>query len=154
MQALAERHFGLGQDGSEFASVQSGIGLSAAFYLNGALYRGPGATAGEIGHMTVQENGRLCDCGNWGCWETIASITWLVDEACRAADGSFGLPDWLALPELAAQAYQSIWDIEPSDITTCAQAIFHAAKQGHPRASELVNMVTTSASDWQTSSIC
>ena len=138
VQALAERHFGLGQDGSEFASVQSGIGLSAAFYLDGALYRGPGDTAGEIGHMTVQEHGRRCDCGNWGCWETIASITWLVDAACRAPDGALRLPDWLVLPDFAMHSYQSIGAIEPAVVTACAHAIFHAAQQGQPQARDLV----------------
>ena len=118
--------------------MQSGIGLSAAFYLDGTLYRGPGDTAGEIGHMVVQEDGRLCDCGSWGCWETIASITWLVDEACRALDGGFCLPDWLNLPEFAHQDYQSVWDIDPSMITRCAHTIFQAAHQGQPEAMALV----------------
>jgi predicted NBD/HSP70 family sugar kinase len=138
VQALAERYFGLGQDGCEFVSVQSGIGLSAAYYLDGSLYRGPGDTAGEIGHMVVQEDGRLCDCGSWGCWETIASITWLVDEACRALDGGFCLPDWVNLPEFVHQDYQSVWDIDSSMVTRCAHAIFQAAHQGQPEAIDLV----------------
>ncbi|MGO8947769.1 MAG: ROK family protein [Ktedonobacterales bacterium] len=138
VQALAERYFGLGQDGGEFVTVQSGIGLSAAFYLDGTLYRGPRDTAGEIGHMIVQEDGRLCDCGSWGCWETIASITWLVDEACRAEDGNFRLPDWLDIPKFAEQDYQSIWDIEPSVVRLAAHAIFQAANQGRQEAIALV----------------
>jgi predicted NBD/HSP70 family sugar kinase len=138
VQALAERYFGLGQDGGEFVSVQSGMGLSAAFYLDGTLYRGPRDTAGEIGHMIVQEDGRLCDCGSWGCWETIASVTWLVDEACRAEDGSFRLPEWLDIPEFAEQDYQSIWDIDPAVVRLAAHAIFQAAHQGRPQAIALV----------------
>jgi glucokinase len=138
VQALAERYFGLGQDGGEFVSVQSGMGLSAAFYLDGTLYRGPRDTAGEIGHMIVQEDGRLCDCGSWGCWETIASVTWLVDEACRAEDGSFRLPDWLDIPEFSDQDYQSIWDIDPAVVRLAAHTIFQAAHQGWPRAIALV----------------
>jgi predicted NBD/HSP70 family sugar kinase len=138
VQALAERYFGLGQDGGEFVSVQSGMGLSAAFYLDGTLYRGPRDTAGEIGHMIVQEDGRLCDCGSWGCWETIASVTWLVDEACRAPDGSFRLPDWLDIPEFVDQDYQSIWDIDPAVVRLAAHAIFRAAHQGRTQAIDLV----------------
>ena len=138
VQALAERYFGLGQDGREFVSVQSGIGLSAAFYLDGTLYRGARDTAGEIGHMIVQEDGRLCDCGSWGCWETIASITWLVDEACRTQDGGFRLPDWLDIPEVGQQDYQSIWDIDPAVVRLAARAIFRAAKAGRSDAISLL----------------
>jgi predicted NBD/HSP70 family sugar kinase len=138
VQALAERYFGLGQDGSEFVTVQSGIGLSAAFYVDGTLYRGSADTAGEIGHMIVQEDGRLCHCGSWGCWETLASITWLVDEVCRAPDGGFRLPEWLEVPDFADQSYQSVWDIDPTMITRCAHAVFQAARKGQTEAISFV----------------
>jgi predicted NBD/HSP70 family sugar kinase len=144
VQALAERHFGIGKagrsgaNGTEFVSVQSGIGLSAAFYLNGALYRGPGDTAGEIGHMTVQDQGRLCECGNRGCWETVASITRLVDEACQTTEGTLHLPAWLDVPEFAGQTFHTIQDVDPSAVTACAHAIFCAARAGHAEADALV----------------
>ncbi len=149
VQALAERHFGIGQSGRsgaaaagiEFVSVQSGIGLSAAFYLDGKLYRGTGDTAGEIGHMTVQEQGLPCSCGNHGCWETVASITWLVNEACRTPDGSLRLPAWLPeglVPEFAGRTYGAIQEVEPAVVTACAHAIFCAARAGQPEANALV----------------
>jgi predicted NBD/HSP70 family sugar kinase len=138
VQALAERHFGLGQDGRNFISVQSGIGLSAAFYLNGTLYRGPGDTAGEVGHMIVQADGRVCECGSRGCWETIASTTWLVDAACQETNGRYCLPDWLRVAGWANQEYRSIQDIDSSMITRCAQAIFQSALKGQSQAIELV----------------
>jgi len=144
VQALAERHFGIGQtgrsgaNGCEFVSVQSGIGLSAAFYLDGALYRGPGDTAGEIGHMTVQEQGLLCDCGNRGCWETVASITWLVGEACRTSDGTFQMPQWLNVSAMVDHSFHNIRDVAPAIITSCAHAIFCAARAGNPEADALV----------------
>src|SRR5690606_9462847 len=50
-----------------------GTGLSAGLVLNGALYRGVNGLAGEIGHMVVEPEGRLCACGLCGCLETIAS---------------------------------------------------------------------------------
>ena len=114
VQALAERHFGLGQEVSNFASVQSGIGLSAAFYFDGALYRGHSDTAGEIGHMTVVKDGLPCACGNWGCWETVASTTHLLREAYSAAGER--LPAWVDLggrDALSAAEARTIRRISP-----------------------------------------
>lgn len=56
-----------GQNCSDFVTVESGIGVSAAFYLQDTLYRSVGETAGEIGYMTAREDGPLCECGNWDC---------------------------------------------------------------------------------------
>ncbi len=55
------------------AYLNIGTGISAGLVLNGALYRGVNGLAGEIGHMVVEPEGRLCACGLCGCLETIAS---------------------------------------------------------------------------------
>src|SRR5439155_212318 len=52
-------------------TVSEGIGVGLV--LNGQLVRGPTGLAGEFGHVTVQEGGPLCRCGNHGCWEVCAS---------------------------------------------------------------------------------
>ncbi|MBA3826571.1 MAG: ROK family transcriptional regulator, partial [Ktedonobacterales bacterium] len=96
VQALAERHFGGGQDVRNFVSVQSGIGLSAGLFLAGALFRGAFNTAGEMGHMIVQEDGPLCHCGKRGCWETLASTERLVMDAWGATTGAVRPPAWIA----------------------------------------------------------
>jgi predicted NBD/HSP70 family sugar kinase len=135
VQALAERHFGQGQEVGNFASVQSGIGLSAAFYFDGALYRGHTDTAGEIGHMTVVEDGLPCACGNWGCWETVASTTRLFHEAHATAGAD--LRAWLA--DAAKDAGDlAEGEADPACVTAGAQAIFRAARQGEPEAARLV----------------
>jgi N-acetylglucosamine repressor len=41
--------------------------------LDGRLYPGIAGFAGEVGHMTIEPNGLECECGNRGCWETVAS---------------------------------------------------------------------------------
>jgi glucokinase len=138
VQALAERHFGLGQEVSNFTSVQSGVGLSAAFYFDGALYRGQSDTAGEVGHMTVVEDGLPCACGNRGCWETVASTTHLVLEACRGADGSMRAPLWLHLPGDTPASWAAEEELKPAVIAAYAQAIFRAAREGNPEAVHLV----------------
>lgn len=53
-----------------YLKVASGVG--AGLVLDGRLYRGAHGTAGEIGHVTVDETGTICRCGNRGCLETVA----------------------------------------------------------------------------------
>jgi N-acetylglucosamine repressor len=72
--ALGEAMFGLEQDIDVLAFVYARIGLAAGFVVNGQLYRGAGAGAGEIGHTTViPDGGEPCRCGNTGCLETLIS---------------------------------------------------------------------------------
>ncbi len=55
--------------------VFPGTGLGGGLILDGHLYRGKRGSAGEIGHMIVQTDGRACGCGGIGCLETVASKT-------------------------------------------------------------------------------
>jgi glucokinase-like ROK family protein len=82
--AWAERCFGLGVDLEEFVYIDVGMGIGAGIILNGNLYTGPGGGAGEFGHMTVEENGPLCCCGNNGCLEVMASCAAVI-RAARSA---------------------------------------------------------------------
>lgn len=84
MMAVAEKHFGLGRQVSDFLFIEVGMGIGASIFIDGRLYRGGGGGAGEFGHMTVNENGPLCSCGNNGCLEAIASCAALI-QAVRAA---------------------------------------------------------------------
>jgi glucokinase-like ROK family protein len=83
MMALAERHFGIGRETDDFLFIEVGMGIGASLFIEGKLYRGPGGGAGELGHMTVDENGPLCSCGNSGCLEAMASCAALI-QAVRA----------------------------------------------------------------------
>ncbi|MFA1674256.1 ROK family protein [Rhizobium mongolense] len=78
---VGDRWFGQGRGRRTFAVVYIGEALGGALYLDGHPYRGPAGAGGEIGHTIVQLNGHVCQCGRRGCWETIASLRWLRDEA-------------------------------------------------------------------------
>jgi predicted NBD/HSP70 family sugar kinase len=71
--ALAEhrRGAGVGHPTMVFVKVSSGVG--AGLVLAGKLFRGAGGTAGEIGHLTLDEQGPLCRCGSRGCLEAYAA---------------------------------------------------------------------------------
>ena len=58
-----------------------GTGVGGGLILNGSLYSGSHGQAGELGHITVEVNGRNCPCGKKGCLEQYASATALVSDA-------------------------------------------------------------------------
>lgn len=82
-QALGDRWFGQGRGRSHFASVYTGEALGVGLVVGGDVHRGPAGAGGEIGHSTVQVDGAPCHCGRRGCWETLASLSWLRAEAAR-----------------------------------------------------------------------
>lgn len=79
--ALAEYTFGANKSSSPLIVIKVGRGTSAGIVLNGQLYYGDGFGAGEIGHVTVVEEGELCLCGHSGCLETIVSSRAIVRRA-------------------------------------------------------------------------
>jgi glucokinase-like ROK family protein len=82
--AIAEKRFGLGRNLNNFLYIDVGMGIGAGIFLDGKLYRGGGGSAGEFGHITVDETGALCSCGNNGCLETVASCAAII-QAVRTA---------------------------------------------------------------------
>lgn len=65
-----------------------GTGVGGGIVINGELYRGSTGSAGEVGHMIVQEGGAACGCGNYGCLEALSSRTAIAkDAAGQAASG-------------------------------------------------------------------
>lgn len=62
----------------DFILVRSGTGLGVGLVLGGEVFRGDASgdgIAGEFGHMTIVAGGKLCRCGNRGCWEMYASAS-------------------------------------------------------------------------------
>jgi len=76
--ALGEFHFGAGRSAQSMVYVVVGTGVGAAIITDGHLYRGEHNFAGEVGHITLDRNGELCDCGSRGCTETYLSGPWLA----------------------------------------------------------------------------
>lgn len=81
MGALAESRCGAGRGVSDMAYVKIGTGIGSGLIMNGRIYRGYHGTAGEMGHMTIDENGPPCVCGNRGCLETLAAAQAIVADA-------------------------------------------------------------------------
>ncbi|MBS43201.1 MAG: glucokinase [Nocardioides sp.] len=84
--AWGEFAFGAGKDVDDMLMVTVGTGVGGGLVLGGHLYRGGFGAAGEIGHLRVVPEGRLCGCGNLGCLEQYASGSALVKRTRELAD--------------------------------------------------------------------
>jgi predicted NBD/HSP70 family sugar kinase len=71
--ALSEVWFGDSDGRHDLVVVEVSEGLGAGVFVNQAIARGERGMAGEFGHIQMVEDGLLCNCGNRGCWETLAS---------------------------------------------------------------------------------
>lgn len=76
--ALGELVWGSGRGVRDLAYIKVASGVGAGLVINGQIYRGPGGTAGEIGHITLDESGPVCRCGNRGCLETFAAARYVL----------------------------------------------------------------------------
>lgn len=71
--AIGEQKFGAGKGCNDFVCVFVGTGVGSAIIKDGKIITGATGTAGEIGHIIVDLNGRQCSCGAHGCLEAYAS---------------------------------------------------------------------------------
>ena len=70
---LGEMKFGAGRGVDDLVCVFVGTGVGSCIVKNGKIIQGATGTAGEIGHIIVDLNGRQCNCGAHGCLEAYAS---------------------------------------------------------------------------------
>lgn len=73
--AIGEMLYGGAKNMKNFVVITLGTGLGSAFVVNGNLVYGHDGFAGELGHVNVEQNGRICRCGNKGCLEAYVSAT-------------------------------------------------------------------------------
>ena len=122
--ALGELYFGAAQGTHNFIYITLSTGIGGGIVINGKIYTGAIGTAGEVGHMTIDDNGPLCNCGNKGCWEALASGTALAREAKhRIKDGT-------------RTSILKYVDGDSEKVT--AQIIHSAAEQGDKLAKDLI----------------
>jgi glucokinase-like ROK family protein len=125
--ALGESRYGAGVGVRDLIYVKIGSGIGGGLVMGGELYRGSAGSAGEIGHVSVREDGPLCDCGNRGCLEAMASAPVIVDDARRALDPK---------SPLAARA-----DLDVADVVRAALEGDCACREAIQRAGEHIGVV-------------
>lgn len=66
---LAEFLHGAAKGCRNVVGLTLGTGVGGGLIIDGRLYRGASFCAGELGHISIESNGLLCNCGNYGCLE-------------------------------------------------------------------------------------
>lgn len=79
--ALGEAKFGAAKGSRASVTIALGTGIGGGIYIDGRLISGFNGAGGEVGHMKLVKDGRLCGCGQKGCFEAYASATGLIREA-------------------------------------------------------------------------
>lgn len=80
--ALAEHWWGVGKNVNDLIYIKISSGIGAGYIFGGKLYRGARGIAGEMSHMPIDINGRLCGCGLKGCLATVISA-WALKERVK-----------------------------------------------------------------------
>lgn len=93
VMAIGELIHGAGRGFRNFVCLTLGTGVGGAIIIDSDLYRGMSGLAGEIGHMTLDMNGRQCACGAKGCLERYVGNRFIVENAVerlrkRGGEGS------------------------------------------------------------------
>jgi len=122
--ALGEFCFGAARGVRNFIYITLSTGIGGGIVVDGKIYTGAIGAAGEVGHMTIDDDGPVCSCGSRGCWETLASGTALAREAKRRIKEGVKT----SILEYADGAINKV----------TAQVIHSAAQQGDSLAKELV----------------
>ena len=124
--AWAEYRYGAARGAELALMITLGTGIGGGIVADGRLQRGAHGVAGEWGHMRVVPDGRLCACGNRGCWERYASGTALAQMAREVARTS----------PAAAEGLLERVEGEPDRLT--GEVVAEAAAAGDPVAQDLI----------------
>jgi glucokinase len=122
---VGEWWLGAAKGGRNVVGMTIGTGIGGGLIIDGKLFHGSSDVAGEIGHTTIDLNGRHCKCGNYGCLEAYASGPAI---ATRARE--------ILVREESASLLPSLVGGQLEQIT--AQTVYDAAKQGDAVANEIV----------------
>jgi len=141
MAALAEYTCGSGQKRKNLVVIHISQGIGAGIILDGELFHGDAYGAGEIGHAVVVEGGRLCNCGNYGCLETVADSRAIIRRAQELAHAAHvSRPQQVASDFEAIDFEQAVRAFHDGD-PTVGQVIEEAGRYLGIAAAQLVSIL-------------
>jgi predicted NBD/HSP70 family sugar kinase len=89
--AIAEKWWGCASGYDNLVYIKLGTGVGSGIMIDSEIYKGFDGTAGEIGHTTIEADGRKCRCGNHGCLESYIGIQGILSDARQALKDD---PNW------------------------------------------------------------
>lgn len=135
LMALAES-WRLKRSLSNFLVIKVGTGIGCGIVCHGEVYRGATGSAGDVGHICVDQAGPRCHCGNLGCVEAMAAGPAITRMATEAAESGQSV----ALAEtLRVQGH-----IDATDVGLASRAGDAAANSIIQRAGSLIGQMLAS----------
>ncbi len=119
--AIGEMTYGAARGMKDFIVITLGTGVGSGIVVGGQLVYGHDGFAGELGHMIVRRNGRMCGCGRQGCLEAYTSATGVARTA----------REYLSIRSEASK----LRDLDVAAITS--KDVFDAAMEGDALALEI-----------------
>lgn len=123
--AVGETYFGAGRGARHLVCINVGSGIGSTIIIAEQLYWGANGVAGEIGHMTIDEDGPQCRCGNYGCLERLAAGPAIVERAVKG------------LKQGAVSSIRQMVKGRLEEVTV--QIVIKAAKSGDDFARSILN---------------
>ena len=121
---------------SNFMVIKIGTGIGCGIVCNGEVYRGATGSAGDVGHICVDQHGPRCYCGNLGCVETMAAGPAIVRMATEAAE--------TGQSDLLAECLRNNGRIEAVDVGQASRAGDVAANGIIQRVGSLIGQMLAS----------
>jgi glucokinase len=122
--ALGEMIFGAGKKHNSFIMVTLGTGVGGGIVIDKKIFHGEFGAAGEIGHVTIDYKGPLCNCGSYGCIETFVGNHYLVNSVKL---------------QLQSRKDSSIWKILNNNLDQLTPRIIQeAAEDGDEFSNEII----------------
>lgn len=123
--ALGEAKYGAAKGSKSSVTVALGTGIGGGIYIDGKLGSGAKGAGGEVGHMKIVKDGKLCGCGQRGCFEAYVSATGLIREA---------------VSRLTVNKQNLLYKMIDGDLMKLeAKDIFDAAREGDAFSLDLVD---------------
>ncbi len=132
--ALGEQWRGAAKGIDSMLLLTLGTGVGGGIVLNKKIWHGADGMAGEIGHLTLIPDGRLCTCGNNGCLEMYASARGIVQSYQEAAGGS------LSADDLHAMTSEKVYQMAQAGDRTARRVLKEAGRMLGIALAGLVNI--------------
>lgn len=122
--AVAEAKFGAGKEIPNFLFIIWGTGVGGGIIMNNQIYRGTSGGAGEVGHISVNYDGLLCNCGTKGCVEAYVGQKYLSKRT---------------IEKLKTHSTSKILEVVEGDLNKVSPMyISKAAEMGDPLATDIL----------------
>jgi glucokinase len=143
---LGEWWQGAARDTRNAVGLTIGTGIGGGIIIDGLLYHGASDIAGEIGHMTIDANGRRCKCGNYGCIEAYASGPNIAARAVEALESGAEstLPSYVG-GDLSRITAQTVYQAAQADDELALEVVRDTAKFLGAAVASLINIFNPEA---------